>query len=325
MPMNKWISQRHNRWMAFLPVLLMVLIGCLPAQAQRGGGGGGGGRGGGGGGGGFGGGSRGAIPEPSQGLGLPPSTKNSSLRLDMRVLEGKITADIVNCPLQKALQEMADRTGIIFEFRSHDNPTVSVHLNKVSQEEAIERIAQSHNIVLDYAQDDGHIKMAHVFPRAGTIQQPSLLYLGTGIVTKTNDDVDNPEQAIKALVENPRLEIRQKAIDLLKRNKSEEASKALLTAMNDQEPEIRLAAIGALVVFENHDAFPAILKCLKDTDPKVRQAAISVVVLWGNQKNIPDLRPLMTDKDAGIATEAQVAIEHLTRASASANASKLNN
>jgi hypothetical protein len=289
MPMNKWIPNRHNRWMAFMPVLLMVLIFSYPAQGQR----------------------RGSSFLPGATPGQP-AVKIATSILDMRVIDGRITAKIVNCPLQKALQEMADRTGIIFEFRSHDNPAVSVHLDKAPLEEAIDRIASSHNIILDYSKEEGRIGMVHVFPRTGAIQQPSLVILGSGTVTKTNDDVENPEQAIRALAENARLEIKHKAIKILLDNKSEESVKALVNSLTDPEPEIRLSVIEGLVELKNHEALPEILKCLKDKDPKVRQSTITAVALMGNYKNVQDLKPLSADKDINIASAADVAIKTLS-------------
>jgi hypothetical protein len=285
--MNKSISRCHNRWMASLPVLLIALIVCLPAQGQRGG-----------------------RSFPLTDIGIPNQSagpKIITLKLDMRVIEGKVTADIVNCPLQKALQELADRTGIIFEFRSHDNPTVAVHLDKIPMDEAIQRIAPSHNAVFSY-EPDGRIKKVRVFPRTGAVQQPSLVYLGSGAITKTNDDVDTPDQAIRALAGNARLEMKEKAIGILAKNKSEEANKALIGALTDPAPEIRTAAIGGLVEFQNHDALPEILKCLKDADPKVRLSAATAVALLGTSKNIPDLKPLSADKDTSVASEADKAI-----------------
>jgi hypothetical protein len=303
MLMNKRIPNRHNRWMTSFPALLMALIICFPAQAQRGGG-----RGGGGGGRGQnqgGGGSSFPLPQPTPGQ---PAVQKVTSILDMRVMEGNVTADIVNCPLQSALQELADRTGIIFEFRSHDTTSVSVHLKKIAMDEAIQRIASSHNVMFEYDQKDNHIKMVRVFPRTAEIQQPSLVYLGSGTITKTNDDVNTPEQAIRALAENARLEMKEKAVNVLVSNKSEEATKALMNSLIDPAPEIRVAAIDGLVTFQDHNALPEIIKCLKDKDPKVRLSAATAVAYLGNYKNKSDLQPLIADKDANVAVEAEKAL-----------------
>jgi hypothetical protein len=70
--------------------------------------------------------------------------------LRMSVNDDRITADIVNCPLQAALKELAHRTGVIFKVRSRDNDLVSVHLKDVSFQEAVERIASGHDTVFLY-------------------------------------------------------------------------------------------------------------------------------------------------------------------------------
>jgi hypothetical protein len=290
--MNNQILKSDHRLRAFLPALLAVLIVGVPTMAQRQ-----------------------PLPFPlsnPQMQAQPPAPK--PLVLTMRVAEGKVTADIVDCPLQKALQELADRTGIIFELRTHDTPNVSVHLDKVTTEEAIQRIATGHNIIFKYNQDklEQRITMVHMYPRGGALPQPSLVYLGSGAITKTNDDVDTPEQAIQALATNARLEMKEKAISLLVHTKSEEATKALISSLIDPAPEIRVAAIEGLVAFGARDALSGILKCLKDQHPGVRQSAITAVALLGDAKNLQDLKPLNVDKDASVASAAELAIKKLS-------------
>src|SRR5512138_95524 len=46
--------------------------------------------------------------------------------LKIRLTDGKVFADISASPLQNVLQELADRTGIIFEVRNEPNPLVSI-------------------------------------------------------------------------------------------------------------------------------------------------------------------------------------------------------
>jgi len=109
-----------------------------------------------------------------------------------------------------------------------------------------------------------------------------LLYIWVpGLSQKTNDDVNTPEQAIRALAENARLEMKEKAIGILVRNKSDEATKALTSSLIDPAPEIREAAIAGLASFGNHDVLPEIIKCLKDKDPKVRLSAATAVAYLG--------------------------------------------
>jgi len=244
----------------------------------------------------------------------PTAQKPANEKLYIRIDGDKVTADIVNCPLQKALQELAERTGIIFELRSHDAPLVSIHLNKIPLEEAIQRIASNHNAVFYYESDNsnGRIMKARVYPQTPNIQQPAIVYFGTGTITKTNDDIDTAEQAVKVLAEDKRLAIKEKALKFLMNNKSEEAAKALMDALNDPMPEIRVAAIGGLVTFEKHDALTEIVKCLKDENPEVRKSAITAIALLGNDKNIPDIKPLSKDRDAGVALEAELAINKLS-------------
>jgi hypothetical protein len=117
--------------------------------------------------------------------------------LSMRVDEGRITATIVDSPLQNVLADLAARTGIIFEVRSQENPLVSMSLHRVSLQEAIQRIAPGSNTIYFYGKSQGdsdRITLVQLFPRIDTSPQPSILYLGTGAITKGNDIADSPLQ-----------------------------------------------------------------------------------------------------------------------------------
>ena len=52
----------------------------------------------------------------------PGAKVDKVVLLKMRVEDGKVTADVSDCPLQTVLKELADRTGIIFELRSQESP-----------------------------------------------------------------------------------------------------------------------------------------------------------------------------------------------------------
>ncbi len=252
----------------------------------------------------------------------PPLNPNAqqaqkAVVLKMRMEGGKITADIVDAPLQDVLKEFAARTGIIFEVRSQDNPLVSVHLNAIPIPEAIQRIISGSNSMFFYENDNqesGQIKLVRIFPRITTTPQPSIVYLGTGAITKTGDTIDTPEQALKTLEESTNIEEREKAIEFLVNTKSADAVKPLMNVLADPAPEIRVAAIEGLAVLNAHTALPDILKGLKDPHPTVRQSATTAVALLGDSQNVKDLKPLIADKDAGVASAADMAIRKLASA-----------
>jgi len=248
-------------------------------------------------------------PPPSQ-----PQTQKPAV-LDMHVEENRVTADITDCPLQNALKELADRTGILFEVHSQDNPLVSVHLKRVPLQEAIQRIASGSNILIFYGPDPTapeRITLVRVFPRTNPVPQPTIVYLGTGAVTKSNEDIETPEQALKALQQSSTVEAREKAIDVLVNSKSNAATDALMHSMSDPEPAIRAAAIEGLAALGAHAALPGILKSLRDANPGVRQSATTAVALLGDSKNLKDLKPLTADKDASVAAAAELAIRKLS-------------
>ncbi len=235
--------------------------------------------------------------------------------LHMRVEGGLITADIVNCPLHDALLELAHRTGVIFKVQSQDNPLISVRLNKASLEEAVERIAVDHNSVFLYgpnASAPGGVSMVSIFPRTDPVSQPGTLYLGTGVVTKHNDDIETPMQALKALEGNAGPEMRMKAIEILADSRGDEAVEALTSSLSDPAPEIRMAAIEALTSLGVRAALPQIMLRLKDRDAGVRQRAVTAVALLGDATNLKALDPLRKDRSAGVAAAAEAAIENLS-------------
>jgi HEAT repeat protein len=235
--------------------------------------------------------------------------------MHMRVDEGTVTAEIANSPLQSVLQELAERTGIVFEVRSQENPLVSIYLYHVSLQEAIQRIASNSDTMFFYDQgkmDPERITLVRIFPRTRSIQQPSLVYLGTGNVTKSNEDIETPEQALEVLGKNASIEARENAIELLVDTKSDTAIKDLMNFMFDPTPEIRAAVIEGLAALGAREALPAILKSLKDAHPGVRQSAATAVALLGTAKNLKDLMPLSSDKDASVAAAADIAIRKLS-------------
>jgi hypothetical protein len=246
----------------------------------------------------------------------PPQEQKPAVQ-KMRVEDGKVHADITDSPLQNVLQELADRTGIIFEVRSQENPLVSVHLDWVSVQEAIQRIASGSNTIFFYGQDKSgpeRITLVSVFPRTNAVQQPGIVYLGTGGVTKSNEDIQTPEQALRILSGNADVEARERAIEILVSTKSDAAIKALRNSISDPAPEIRVAAIEGLATLGARQALPGILKSLKDPHPGVRQSAITAVALLGDARNLKDLKPLSTDKDNSVATAAEIAIRQLSAA-----------
>ncbi len=253
--------------------------------------------------------SRTQVPQPNQ----PPRP----IILKMHVEEDRVTADIVDCPLQKALQELADRTGIIFEVRTQDNPLVSVHLQRIPLEEAIQRIASSSNAVFLFGpdqKDSGRPMLVRIYPRTNPIQQPGLVYLGTGVITKTSKYIDTPEQALKALEDKASVEDRERAIEFLATTKDNTAVNVLMRSINDAVPEIRIAAIDGLAAMGVNTALPAILKRLKDEHPGVRQSAVTAVASLGDSRNLKDLIPLIADRDASVAAAAELAMRKLSTA-----------
>ena len=252
--------RRGNRLTMFGLTLLATLFLCTPTPAQR---------------------SRSAVPQTQK---SPQREDSAPAVLTMRVDEGTITADIQNSPLQKVLREVAERTGIIFEVRGEDNPNVSVHLYGVSLQEAIQRIASDNNTIFFYdSSEPARVSFVRVFPRKDTVQQPSIIYLGTGAVTKSNDDIDTPEQALMVLAEKASPEAQIKAIEILSQAGGGEAIEALLKSISDVETGIRIAAIEGLAELGAREALAEILGSLKDPHPGVRQSAITAVALLGDE------------------------------------------
>jgi hypothetical protein len=234
----------------------------------------------------------------------------------MRVIEGKVYTDITASPLQVVLQELADRTGIQFEIRSQDNPMVSIHLDGIPLMEAIERIVGNSNKIFIYDKSDStRISLVRILPRSNPVQQPSILLLGTGVVTKVNIEIQTPEQAHKVLSSAADLDDRKKAIEFLVKVKGKSSIQALMEALADPAPGIRIAAIDGLAVLKDRNALPGMLAALKDPDPEVRLSAVSAVALLGTSRNIKDLKPLTFDKkNAKVSAAAESAIQKLSTA-----------
>jgi hypothetical protein len=253
------------------------------------------------------------IPIPSVSQPSRPAAKKAFL-LKIRIEEGRVTADISNAPLQQVLQELADRTGIVFEVRAQEDPLVSIHLQHVSPAEAIQRIAAGSNAMFYYGQgaESDRIMMVRIFSRSTPGPQPTLMYLGTGAVTKTNNTVETPEEALEVLASESSIEEKEIGIEILAKSKNSLAVKALMDCLSDPAPEVRVAAIEGLAAMGAQEALPGILKSLKDEHPGVRHSAAMAVASLGTAGNLKDLRPLTSDKDAGVAAAAEIAIRRLS-------------
>ncbi len=236
--------------------------------------------------------------------------------MKLRVEDGWVTAEIRSTPLQQVLEELAARSGIVFEVPMQDDDLVSVTFFKVTLREAVERLAGDNDSAIYYAPDGAggnKIQFVRIFSRPGKTPQPSIRYIGTGTVTKSGDEtLDTPEQAIKVLAESKKVDLRQKAIDVLVATKGEAAIQALTQAVDDPAPEVRVAAIEGLATLGVRTALPSIVKCLKDPHPGVRQSAIVAVALLGDTENLKELRPLRKDPDPSVATAAETAIKKLS-------------
>jgi hypothetical protein len=253
---------------------------------------------------------------------LPSEAKKKSDKppvLKLRVADGLISVDVSDCPMQTALQEMADRTGIVFKVRQEDNPLVTAKSQKITYEEAIKLLTPDHSVAFYFAdeQNPERITAAAVHPRLAPTEasvDPEYAYLGTGVVTKANDEVDTPEQAMKALAENARLEVKKAAVDILAKNNKPESITALTSALSDPAPEIRIAAINGLAGLHAQEALPGIVKSLKDENAGVRQSAVKAVGELGDASHLKDIEHLKTDKDPAVATVVGKTIRKLSAA-----------
>ena len=254
------------------------------------------------------------FPPPARQQPNPAAKPDRPSFLKIRVEEGNVTADITDSLLQAVLLELAARTGIIFEVRSQDNPSISIHANRIPVQEFIQRITSGRNTMFYYGQgtEPDRITLVRIYPRTAQIQQPALIYLGAGVVTKTGATVETPDQALQVVTGNASIEDRELGIEILVKAKGEPGVKALMDCINDPAPEIRVAAIEGLAAMGASAALPAIIKRLKDEHPGVRQSAATAVALLGNSENLKDLGPLRLDKDASVAAAAETAIRKLS-------------
>ena len=236
--------------------------------------------------------------------------------MKMRVEGGYVTADLRSVPLQRALEELAARTGIVFELGMQDTATASVSLYRVDLREAIERVASDHDCIYYYgrdAQGQERLEFVRVFSRARNVQQPSLVYIGTGVITKTGDDsIDTPEQALKVLSAGGDVEARQRAVEVLAASKTDISAKALAAAAEDPDPEVRAAAVEGLAALGDRSGIPIVVKALKDKHPGVRHSAITAVALLGDSRELQYLRPMQDDPDGSVAAAAEMAIRRLS-------------
>jgi hypothetical protein len=241
----------------------------------------------------------------------PPAVPET---LMIRAEGDSITAEIRAVPLQRVLEELAARTGLIFEVLTQWNPQVSVSLFKVGLEDAVRRVATGGDSIFYYERDavgKSRIHFVRIFPRGMRGQPAGLVQIGTGAVTRSGDAVETADQALRALAESPKLETRQKAVEVLVATRSDAAIAALTQALSDRAVEVRVAAIEGLAGLNARAALPRIVELLKDAHPGVRESAVEAVALLGTTDNLKDLKPLTRDSDPGVAGAAELALRRL--------------
>jgi hypothetical protein len=244
------------------------------------------------------------------------NTAMLSRHMKIRYDQELVIAEIRNMPIQSVMEELAARTGVVFEVYSQNEELVSISLSRVPLGEAITRILGPGNSIFYFDQyEDGRprIQFVRSLARPGANPQAGLRYIGTGTITKSGDDtVDNAEQALSVLAESKNLELKLKAIEVLVAAKGGAAVQALTAAIRDEAPEVRAGAIEGLASLSAQTALPEILKRLKDEHPGVRHSSIKAVALLGEAENLKELRPLLKDRDSTVAAAALLAIQQLS-------------
>jgi len=229
---------------------------------------------------------------------------------------GGLNAQIRATPLQQVLEELAARTGVVFEIESQENPKISIFFNRMSIQEAIHRLLSGNDSQIYYHRDEAgqnYVRYVRIFSQVLRPTPPSLRYIGTGVITKRGDDViDNPEQALAVLAESANPAAKQKAIEVLVAVRGAATIPALKMALADPAIEVKVAAIEGLASLGAREALPQILPALKDGHPGVRQSAILAVSLLGDAGNLKELRPLLRDPDGSVAAAADMAIRKLS-------------
>jgi hypothetical protein len=245
-----------------------------------------------------------------------PNRPEELASMRMRVEGQNLTAQIRATPLQRILEELAARSGVVFEIESQENPKVTISFYRVSLQEAIWRLTGSNNSIAYFDLDEtgrNVPRFIRIFSQSLRPQAPSLRYIGTGAITKRGDDViDNPDQALAVLEESTDLVARQKAIEVLVASNNPAAVSALKVALADPAVEVRVAAIEGLASLGARETLRQILPALKDSHPGVRQSAILAVSLLGDTGNLKDIRPLLRDPDGSVAAAAEMAIRKLS-------------
>jgi len=246
----------------------------------------------------------------------PPARPAEPSMLRMRYDAGYVTGEFRSSPLQNVLEELAARTGTVFELPYGLNPPVSMALFKVGLTDAIKRILRDTDYLIYYGSDPAggnKPEFVRIFQKAAEGQAVSLRYIGTGVPTKTSDDyVETPEQALQVLISSPKAELRAQAVEVLASTRGEVAVEALISTLKDAAPEVRAAAVDGLAAMGATVALPGLVQALRDVHPAVRQSAVEAVALLGDSLNLSDLRPLLKDPDGSVASAAEMAVRRLS-------------
>ena len=264
-----------------------------------------------------------AQPQPSRArkrvVSAPAVKSNIPKVCKIRIEEEWLTAEIRVTPLHQVLEELAARTGVIFEVEHLWNPPVSVSLYRVSVQEAIQRIVDGSNAIFHYQVDGSGAQRVHfvrVFARNLPGEGVSLRYIGSGVATKTGgEEPANVEEALQILEASPSIEAQEMAIEYLSSADGEGVVEALLKALESPAIEIRVAAIESLGTIGAKGALPKILEALRDSHPGIRESAIEAVSMLGSRDHVEALMYMLKDDDGAVAAAAELAIRKLAESS----------
>ena len=249
---------------------------------------------------------------------------------DIKVEGDQLSVSVNGLPVNQVLQEIAAKTGMVFDVKSDLEREITVKFSNMPLVEGLKRILSPDSFVFEYgkATDSSPSKITKVIVYGTGSGTGTKISAPAGQKRASTDDPgpgpkrvaqqeEEPEaeQSLKdygELLKDPDPELREEAISDMVDDYGIEALPLLEKALvGDGNDEVRVAAASAIGGLEEERGIASLAKGLSDTDEDVRMAIVEALGEISSLAILPVLERAAKDSNEEVKEAANYLIEEL--------------
>lgn len=247
-----------------------------------------------------------------------------SAPLTVKVDQGLVSVDVRDALLADVLRAVGEQAAVEVTIHSGGETHVTQSFADIGLEEAIQRLAQGHDVVLIYGSPKGptgHGRLvairvyeaskpggpaAAVDPRQRDAQVQTMRDL---IGQASQQQPGALASLAGMLASSPDPVIRRGVAAALGRLRGAEAVAALTAGLGDQDPSVRSAVVSSLGLLNDETVAPAVAQVLaRDPDAAVRRAAAWALATLPGEAAHRGLQAATSDADTSVRQAAVAAL-----------------